>query len=62
MATEAQGKVSPVVSSTSNAITGLAMSPHFGLAVGLSGTVLESDDGQHWNSVAEGDAAQARAQ
>lgn len=62
MAMAAQGKVLPVASATSNAITGLAMSPHFGLAVGLSGTVLESDDGQHWSSVAEGDAAQARVQ
>ena len=46
------GRVSRVDSGTSNAITSSAFSPRFALAVGLSGTLMRSDDGgQHWSSV-----------
>ncbi len=48
------GKVSPVTSGTSNALTALAFSPHLGFAVGLSGTILRSDDGGHSWQVASG--------
>jgi photosystem II stability/assembly factor-like uncharacterized protein len=45
-------RVSPVDSGTSNAITSAAFSPRFALAVGLSGTLVRSDDGgQRWYSV-----------
>jgi photosystem II stability/assembly factor-like uncharacterized protein len=36
---------------TSNSITALAFSPHLGLAVGMSGTIMRSEDGgQHWSA------------
>jgi photosystem II stability/assembly factor-like uncharacterized protein len=48
----ARGRVSKVQSGTSNAITSVAFSPQFAIAVGLHGTLLRSDDGgQHWHSV-----------
>jgi photosystem II stability/assembly factor-like uncharacterized protein len=47
-----QDKVEPIHGATSNAITSLAFSPHFAVAVGLSGTIMRSDDnGQHWTLV-----------
>jgi len=46
----AGGRVSQVQSGTSNAITSVAFSPRFAMAVGLLGTLLRSDDGgQHWH-------------
>ncbi|MGH7840270.1 MAG: WD40/YVTN/BNR-like repeat-containing protein [Candidatus Binataceae bacterium] len=46
-----RGEVLPAQSATSNAITGLAFSPHLGLAVGMSGTIMRSEDGgQHWSA------------
>lgn len=58
-----QGKMVAVADATSNSITGLALSPAYGLAVGMSGTVLRSEDvGQHWSSVTAGAAAQAQAE
>jgi photosystem II stability/assembly factor-like uncharacterized protein len=46
------GQLSQVQSGTSNAISGLAFSNHYAMAVGLSGTLLMSDDsGQHWHSL-----------
>ena len=59
----ADGKLTVSPGATSNAITGLALSPAFSLAVGLSGTVLRSEDvGQHWSSVTAGAVAQAQAE
>ncbi len=47
-----QGKVELTSSTTSNAITSLAFAPNFAIAVGLSGTIMRSDDGgQHWSLV-----------
>jgi hypothetical protein len=58
-----QGKLVPVASSNSNAITGVALSQGYGLAVGVSGTVLRSEDaGQHWSSVTGDSVAQTQAQ
>jgi len=58
-----QGKMAAVEGATSNSITGLALSPAFSLAVGMSGTVLRSEDvGQHWSSLTAGAAVQAQAQ
>jgi photosystem II stability/assembly factor-like uncharacterized protein len=46
------GKLSQIQSGTSNAIAGLAFSEHLAIAVGLSGTLLKSNDGgQHWHSL-----------
>lgn len=56
------GHLSQVQSGTSNAISGAAFSPRFGMAVGLAGTILLSDDGgQHWHPLNKGDDAQATA-
>jgi photosystem II stability/assembly factor-like uncharacterized protein len=57
------GKVSPVNSGTSNAITALAFTPHVGLAVGLGGTILRSDDsGNTWRELDEDHITEARGQ
>jgi len=46
------GEVTSVPSGVANAISALAFSPRFGLAAGLSGTLLRSDDGgRHWRSL-----------
>jgi photosystem II stability/assembly factor-like uncharacterized protein len=48
----AGGQLSPMQTGTSNAISALAFSDHYAIAVGLSGTLLRSDDGgQHWHSL-----------
>lgn len=48
----AGGQVSKMQSGTSNAITSVAFSKQFGAAVGLSGTLLGTEDaGQHWHSL-----------
>jgi photosystem II stability/assembly factor-like uncharacterized protein len=48
----ADGKLSQMQSGTSNAIVAVAFSEQFGIAVGLSGNLLRSDDGgQHWHSL-----------
>lgn len=58
-----QGKVIVAKSPNSNSITDVALTPGYGLAVGLAGTILRSEDvGQHWNSVTSGDVAQTQAQ
>jgi photosystem II stability/assembly factor-like uncharacterized protein len=58
-----QSKLVPASSSTSNAITGVALSQGYSLAVGVSGTVLRSEDaGQHWSSVTSDSVAQTQAQ
>jgi photosystem II stability/assembly factor-like uncharacterized protein len=52
------GKLSQVQSATSNAIAAVAFSEPFGIAVGLSGTLLRSDDGgRHWHSLNIGEQA-----
>jgi photosystem II stability/assembly factor-like uncharacterized protein len=49
------GEVTPVPSGVADAISGSAFSPHLGMAVGLSGTLIRSDDsGRHWRSVFKG--------
>jgi photosystem II stability/assembly factor-like uncharacterized protein len=60
----AGGHASQVSSGTSNAITSAAFSPRFAIAVGLSGTILRSDDGgHHWNALTSRDQTlQTRAQ
>ena len=46
------GQLSQVQSGTSNAISAIAFSDHFAMAVVLYGTLLASDDGgQHWHSL-----------
>jgi len=45
-------KVEPMTGASSNSLSALAFSPHYALAVGLSGTIMRSDDnGQHWTLV-----------
>ncbi|HLW71432.1 MAG TPA: YCF48-related protein [Candidatus Binataceae bacterium] len=57
-----RGEVLPGQSATSNSITGLAFSPHLGLAVGMSGTIMRSEDGgQHWSAWNAGNTAPVRA-
>ena len=56
-------KMTRTVSGASNSINAVALSPQFGLAVGLSGTILQTkDSGQSWSGSNSGDSAQARAQ
>ena len=46
------GELTPVSSGVADAIAGSAFSPRFAIAVGLSGTILRSDDGgRHWRSL-----------
>ena len=46
------GEVTPVPSGVADAIAASAFSPRFGIAAGLSGTLLRSDDGgRHWGSL-----------
>ncbi len=46
------GEVTSVPSGVADAIAASAFSPRFGIAVGLSGTLLRSDDGgRHWRSL-----------
>jgi photosystem II stability/assembly factor-like uncharacterized protein len=46
------GEVTSVPSGVADAIAAAAFSPRLGIAVGLSGTLLRSDDGgRHWRSV-----------
>ena len=48
----ANGEVTPVASGVADAISASAFSPRFGMATGLSGTLLRSDDsGRHWRSL-----------
>ncbi len=60
----AGGQLSQIQSGTSNAIAAVAFSERFAMAVGLSGTLLGSDDGgQHWHSLNNQEQAlQNRAQ
>ena len=60
----AGAQLSQMQSGTSNAIAAIALSDRFAMAVGLSGTLLRSDDGgQHWNSLNNREQAlQNRAQ
>jgi photosystem II stability/assembly factor-like uncharacterized protein len=56
-------KMTRTVSGASNSINAIALTPQFGLAVGLSGTILQTkDSGQSWSGLNGGDSAQARAQ
>ncbi|MBV8054251.1 MAG: hypothetical protein JOZ29_14655 [Deltaproteobacteria bacterium] len=46
------GEVTSVPSGVADAIAASAFSPRFGIATGLSGTLIRSDDGgQHWRSL-----------
>lgn len=57
------GKISPVASGTSNAITALAFSSRVGMAVGLGGTILRSDDsGNTWRMLDGDHITEARGQ
>jgi photosystem II stability/assembly factor-like uncharacterized protein len=59
------GKMEAVEGATANSITGLALSPTYGLAVGMAGTILRTEDGgQHWSPVTTAAASlkQARAE
>jgi photosystem II stability/assembly factor-like uncharacterized protein len=57
------GKISLVKSGTSNAITALAFSSHAGIAVGLGGTILRSDDnGSTWQVLDSGRIVEAQEQ
>jgi photosystem II stability/assembly factor-like uncharacterized protein len=59
----AQGKLTRTVSGASNSINAVAFGPQFGVAVGLSGTLLKTNDnGQSWSSLTGLEAVQARAQ
>jgi photosystem II stability/assembly factor-like uncharacterized protein len=59
----AQGQLTRTTSVASNSINGVAFGPQYGLAVGLSGTVMRTDNsGQSWSGLTIGGPAQARAQ
>lgn len=63
MARIENGKASLVNSGTSNAITALAFSSHEGIAVGLGGTILRSEDGgTSWQVLDGGHITEARGQ
>src|SRR5713101_3932126 len=56
-------KMTRTASGASNSINAVALSPQFGLAVGLSGTIIQTkDNGQSWSGSNSGDSTQARAQ
>ena len=58
-----QDKMTRTVSGASNSINSIALAPQFGLAVGLSGTMIKTtDNGQSWSGLNGGDSTQARAQ
>jgi len=57
------GKVSRVSSGTANSITSLAFSSHVGIAVGLGGTILRTEDGgASWQVLDGGHITEAREQ
>lgn len=57
------GKVSRVASGTSNSITSLAFSSHVGIAVGLGGTILRTEDsGASWQVLDGAHITEARGQ
>lgn len=57
------GKVIRTSTVTSNSITSIAFSSHFGVAVGLSGTVMRTeDDGQNWTELQGSQLVITRAQ
>lgn len=57
------GKVIRTATVTSNSITSMAFSSHFGLAVGLAGTVMRSEDGgQNWTQLKGSQLVETRAQ
>jgi DNA-binding MarR family transcriptional regulator len=57
------GKVIRTSTVTSNSITSIAFSSHFGIAVGLSGTVIRTeDDGQNWTELQGSQLVETRAQ
>lgn len=50
------GQLVPIKTGSSSAITSAAFAPGFAIAVGLSGTILTSNDGgQHWHSITRDD-------
>jgi photosystem II stability/assembly factor-like uncharacterized protein len=58
-----EGKVIPTATVTSNSITSVAFSSNFGLAVGLSGTIIRSEDGgQNWTQLQGSRLVETRAQ
>jgi photosystem II stability/assembly factor-like uncharacterized protein len=58
-----EGKVIPTETVTSNSITSVAFSSSFGLAVGLSGTVMRTEDGgQNWTQLQGSRLVETRAQ
>ena len=59
----AQEQLTRTETGSSNSINAVAFAPKFGVAVGVSGTLLHTgDNGQTWSNLNNGDAAQARAQ
>ena len=56
-------KVIPTATVTSNSLTSVAFSANFGLAVGLSGTIVRSEDGgQNWTQLQGSRLVETRAQ
>ncbi|HVN89675.1 MAG TPA: YCF48-related protein [Candidatus Binataceae bacterium] len=56
-------KLTRTTSGASNSINAVAFASDYGIAVGLSGTLLSTtDNGQTWSSLDKGESAQARAQ
>ena len=57
------GKVIRTATVTSNSITSVAFSSSFGLAVGLSGTVMRTEDGgQNWTQLQGSRLVETRAE
>ncbi len=57
------GKVVRTDTVTSNSLTSIAFSSNFGIAVGLSGTVMRSEDaGQNWTELQGSELVETRAQ